>query len=67
MAIDDIAEGLGGYKACDDGNLINGDGCSASCTVEKNYNCVGGGENKVDTCYTLIKPVAEIIPINNSS
>ena len=67
LTIEDISEGLGGYKSCDDGNLINGDGCSASCTVEKNFNCVGGGENQVDKCYTLIKPVAEIVPINNSS
>jgi proprotein convertase subtilisin/kexin type 5 len=42
LSLDDIPEGLGGYKACDDGNLVNGDGCSASCTIEKNYNCIGG-------------------------
>lgn len=67
LSVIDIPEGLGGYKACDDGNLINGDGCSSSCTVEKNFNCIGGAENAKDTCYTLVKPVAEIIPIDNSS
>ena len=67
LTIDDISEGLGGYKACDDGNLINGDGCSASCVVERNYNCVGGGENKADYCYPLVKPIAEIFAINNST
>lgn len=67
LTINDVPDGLSGYKACDDGNLINGDGCSASCSVEKNFNCVGGAENKVDFCYTLVKPVAEIIPINNST
>jgi len=24
---------------CDDGNLINGDGCSSNCQIENNYNC----------------------------
>jgi cysteine-rich repeat protein len=24
---------------CDDGNLINGDGCSSSCTTETNFEC----------------------------
>jgi len=67
LSVTDIPEGLGGYKACDDGNLINGDGCSSSCTVEKNFNCVGGTEITKDNCYTLVKPVAEIIPIDNSS
>lgn len=67
LTIDDIAEGLGGYKACDDGNQINGDGCSASCVVEKNYNCVGGSENQRDYCYPLAKPIAELYPINNST
>jgi fibro-slime domain-containing protein len=26
-------------EACDDGNTINGDGCSSTCTVEKGYAC----------------------------
>lgn len=25
--------------ACDDGNLINGDGCSSTCTIETGYTC----------------------------
>jgi cysteine-rich repeat protein len=28
------------YK-CDDGNNIDGDGCSSTCQNEKNYKCVG--------------------------
>lgn len=28
------------YAACDDGNLINGDGCSSNCIVELYYSCV---------------------------
>lgn len=28
------------YEACDDGNLINGDGCSNTCTVEPGFTCI---------------------------
>ena len=27
---------------CDDGNLIDGDGCSSDCKVEAGYVCDGG-------------------------
>ena len=30
-----------GAEACDDGNLVNGDGCSDHCTVEAHYTCTG--------------------------
>jgi len=35
---------------CDDGNNVNGDGCSADCNVEVGYTCVGGSPNSKDTC-----------------
>lgn len=35
---------------CDDGNVINGDGCSSTCTIETGYSCVGGGWNSLDVC-----------------
>ena len=28
-------------EACDDGNIVNGDGCSAMCQVELGFQCVG--------------------------
>jgi len=28
-------------EACDDGNLINGDGCSTTCTIESTFECSG--------------------------
>lgn len=28
-------------EGCDDGNTVNGDGCSSVCTVEQGYQCVG--------------------------
>jgi cysteine-rich repeat protein len=32
-------------EQCDDGNTFNGDGCSAQCTVESCYTCVGQPSN----------------------
>jgi cysteine-rich repeat protein len=32
-------------ESCDDGNASNGDGCSATCTVEAGYNCTGSPSN----------------------
>jgi cysteine-rich repeat protein len=29
------------YQPCDDGNLVAGDGCSVTCTVESGYTCTG--------------------------
>lgn len=28
-------------EGCDDGNLVNYDGCSATCTVESSFSCSG--------------------------
>lgn len=35
---------------CDDGNVINGDGCSKWCTAEQGYTCAGGSSSGKDTC-----------------
>lgn len=35
---------------CDDGNLKDGDGCSASCIVEPGYICSGGTMDGPDYC-----------------
>ena len=32
------------YNECDDGNLLDGDGCSASCRVETDYFCLRESE-----------------------
>ncbi|XP_077013201.1 pappalysin-2 [Tamandua tetradactyla] len=34
-----VAESLG--EECDDGDLLNGDGCSRACKLEAGFNCVG--------------------------
>jgi cysteine-rich repeat protein len=38
---------------CDDGNLINGDGCSSTCMIEAGYNCSGGSNTTKDICVPL--------------
>jgi hypothetical protein len=39
--------------ACDDGNNVNGDGCSSDCKIEVGYNCIGGSPNSKDACTTF--------------
>lgn len=36
--------------ACDDGNLINGDGCSSSCKIESGFHCTAGLNNTASVC-----------------
>lgn len=38
------------YLECDDGNTVNGDGCSSTCTIESGYTCGGGTLFTADTC-----------------
>ena len=35
---------------CDDGNLVNNDGCSSTWAVEYEYLCTGGSTTSQDTC-----------------
>ena len=43
-------DGLKFVSDCDDGNNINGDGCSSTCEVETGYYCSGGSPQGKDTC-----------------
>lgn len=36
--------------SCDDGNNINGDGCSNTCSIEAGWTCSGGSSNSKDIC-----------------
>jgi len=38
------------FEECDDGNIIDGDGCSSKCTIEKAWSC---DSNPTYTCCTL--------------
>ena len=37
-------------EICDDGNMVNGDGCSDLCNVENGYICTGGSPYTKDIC-----------------
>ena len=38
---------------CDDGNNVDGDGCSSTCTIEPGYECYGGNPLQADFCYEI--------------
>jgi hypothetical protein len=38
---------------CDDGNLIDGDGCSSNCTIEPFYTCNGGSSTSASVCFYI--------------
>lgn len=41
---------------CDDGNLVNGDGCSSTCTVEAGWSCTGGSSISISVCTLPVTP-----------
>merc|ERR1711959_127903 len=43
----------GALEQCDDGNRLDGDGCSRECGVEPGYSCTGGDSLNSDTCTTI--------------
>jgi cysteine-rich repeat protein len=42
---------------CDDGDAVDGDGCSSTCAVENGYECTGGDSIKGDTCKLKVATV----------
>lgn len=46
-----------GVLACDDGNTLNGDGCSSVCTIEPGFECSGGNTTSPDKCRPVLPPV----------
>jgi len=49
---------------CDDGNLVDGDGCSSTCKIETGWTCSGGNETVADTCVSHVGPVPSVT-VNN--
>lgn len=39
-----------GLIECDDGNTMNGDGCSSMCTIEYGWICYNGSSLYPDNC-----------------
>ncbi|CDW91263.1 fu domain containing protein [Stylonychia lemnae] len=49
----------GSYQ-CDDGNLINGDGCSSICIIEQGFNCTTGTKFTPSVCMDNKNPTPRI-------
>lgn len=43
---------------CDDGNLVDGDGCNYKCQTEAGFQCKGGTPTSPDVCANKVAPVA---------
>ena len=48
-----------GTDGCDDNNLVSGDGCSSSCTVEPGFVCAGAPSACATTCGDGVQAGAE--------
>lgn len=46
-------------EECDDGNSINGDGCTSLCALEKGFGCISVGRTSADACYNGIVGLVE--------
>jgi cysteine-rich repeat protein len=44
-------------EACDDGNVLNGDGCSSICALEADFSCTGGSLYSRSLC-TYTSPIS---------
>jgi cysteine-rich repeat protein len=55
-----------GLQACDDGNLVDEDGCSSSCEIEHNWECSGGSSITADTC-SKVEPFIKQLEITENN
>ena len=51
-----------GEHECDDGNDVDGDGCSKECKIEEGFVCRGGNSTNMDACRDIKSPTLEINP-----
>ena len=60
FTVEDV-DTLYSYNECDDGNNLDGDGCSALCTIEDDFACEGGSPVRPDICRETIPPTATLV------
>ncbi len=53
-------------EACDDGALVNGDGCSDTCTVVGEFHCSGSAPTVCVSYLNFVKVLADINPTDNT-
>jgi cysteine-rich repeat protein len=51
-----------GAEICDDGNTVNGDGCSSSCQREPEADCLDGIDNNLDGTIDCADPTCDGMP-----
>ena len=51
-----------GEHECDDGNDVDGDGCSKECKIEEGFVCRGGNSTNMDSCLDVKSPTLDINP-----
>lgn len=49
--------------ACDDGNKLDGDGCSSNCNVETGWSCSGGSSNSSSKCKVVTQVVMKLVDV----
>eukprot|EP00347_Sterkiella_histriomuscorum_P005534 403356244 len=56
-----------GFFQCDDGNVINGDGCSSKCTIESGFNCTTGSKLAPSVCMDNKNPTPKISLVSSKN
>lgn len=57
----DLVSNLNRYNQCDDGNEIDGDGCSSRCVVESGYLCSYDRDLLKSVCRYSVKGRYELV------
>lgn len=53
-------------RGCDDGNLVNGDGCSANCAEEFGYACNEGSDG-LSVCTENVRPELRVTQVSEDN
>ncbi|CDW89713.1 fu domain containing protein [Stylonychia lemnae] len=56
-----------GFYQCDDGNVVNGDGCSSTCNIESGFNCTAGTKISPSVCMDNKNPTPQISLVTASN
>jgi cysteine-rich repeat protein len=62
----ELLPGLDKYIECDDGNTVNGDGCTDQCELEHNWICYNGTHYRPDECTHTEPLMSKVHNINNT-
>ena len=65
--IEICGDGLKFILACDDNNTFDGDGCSSTCNIEKNFICSYDEKKLLDKCDYITPLEAKILLPNDSA